>query len=177
MTLIDGDDCRSGPTGSSLADRCRDCRLSILLLVLSIGWYLRGRRKYRRRLFHGGPRNDGVGRRPQFSFRESGRARADGMGGLGLSVRHSGHALVLDRRHSRDAVSRAGDDAVLLHFENPFGAGISQTAFRRAQPRYFGDFVCFHDRADERRQYVRHGESHADSCSAGTSTSASGFRR
>ena len=97
--------------------------------------------QYRRRLLHGRARNDGVGRRAQFSLRQSGRARTDGLGGIGLSVRHSGHALVLDRRHSGDAVPGAGDDAVLLHFQNPFRPGISETAFRRTQPRAVCGFV------------------------------------
>ena len=131
-------------------------------LVLCIGWYLRGKAQTARRLLHGRTRDDGLGCRAQFSFRQSGRARIDGLGGVGLSVRHSGHALVLDRRHSGDAFPRAGHDAVLLHFQNPFGAGLFEIALWRTQPRSVRDLIRVHDRADERRQHVCHGEGHAD---------------
>ena len=52
-----------------------------------------------------------------------------------LPVRHSGHALVLDRRDPGHAVPRHRDDAVLLHLQDPLGARLSATAVRRSQPR------------------------------------------
>ena len=67
-------------------------------------------------------------------------ARADGLGRRRLSIRHPGHALVLDRRHSRDALPGHRDDAVLLHLENPLGAGLSEAALRRAGARRFRRF-------------------------------------
>jgi len=52
-----------------------------------------------------------------FLAAKPGLARDDGLGGRCISVRDSGHALVLDRRHTGHALSGPGDDAVLLHFE------------------------------------------------------------
>ena len=144
-------------------------------LVLAIGFYLRGPVEHRRRLLHGGTRDDGMGRRPQLSLRQPGRARIDGLGRFGLSIRHSGDPLVLDRRHSGDAVPRAGDDAVLLHFQNPLGPGISEAAFRRTQPRPVRGFVRVHDRAHERRQHVCHGQGHANRAGLGHQLQHLGF--
>ena len=146
--------------------RCRHCRF---LLRAGAGHRILPARagEHRRRLLHGRARDDGLGGRAQLSLGQSRRARIDGLGGFGLPVRHSGDALVLDRRHSGDAVPGAGDDAVLLHFQNPLGAGIFEIAFRRTQPRPVGDFVRIHDRADERRQHVCHGQGHADRAGMG----------
>jgi hypothetical protein len=47
-------------------------------LVLSIGWYLKGPLEHRRRLFHGGAGDDGVGSRSELSLRQSGCAGTDG---------------------------------------------------------------------------------------------------
>ena len=58
-----------------------------------------------------------------------------GWAAAGVSIRHSRHALVLDRRDSRDAVPRHRHDAVLLHFENPFRARLSEIPLRRTGPR------------------------------------------
>src|ERR1700744_1464727 len=44
-------------------------------------------------------RNARLDRRSELRFRQPGLARAHGLGRLRLSVRHSRHALVLDRRH------------------------------------------------------------------------------
>ena len=69
----------------------------------------------------------------------------------------------------------AGDDAVLLHLQDPLGAGIFEAAFRRTQPRAVRGFVRLHDRADERRQHVRHGQGHADRAGLGHQFQHLGF--
>src|SRR6266849_4999935 len=122
-------DVSDGNASSSLGSGLRDCRL---LFRLGTGHWLVLKREgqYWRRLLHGRPRNDRVGCGPEFSFCEPGRAGIDGLGWFGLSVRHSSDSLVLDRRHSSHVVPRAGDDAVLLHFQDPLRAGISEAAFR-----------------------------------------------
>ncbi len=84
--------------------------------------------KYQRRVLHGGPGNDGVDCGPEFCFRQPRIARADGLGGIGVSVRNSGDALVLDRRNPGDAFSRHHHDAVLLHLEGQFGSRVSAPA-------------------------------------------------
>jgi hypothetical protein len=116
-----------------------------------------------------------MGSGPQFPFSESRRTRVNGLGGLRLSVWDSRHALVLDRRHPSDAVSGLGDDVVLLHFENPLGARIFEAAFWRIQPRSVRGLVRLHDRAHERRQYVCHGQSHADRAGMGYQLQHLGF--
>ena len=153
------------------------CRHHCFLLRAGFGHRILPARavEHRRRLLHGGTRDDGLGGRPQLPLRQSGRARIDGLGGIGLPIRHSGDPLVLDRRHSGDAVSRAGDDAVLLHFQNPLGAGIFEVAFRRTQPRPVRGFFRIHDRADERRQHVCHGQGHANRAGLGHQFQHLGF--
>ena len=114
-------------------------------------------RKDRRRFLSGRPRDDRVGRRPGFRLGEPWLSRAAGLGGFRLSIRHSCRALVLDWRDSCDGVSRRRDDALLLHFKNAFGPGLSATALRlrgqRAQRRH----LCDYDDSHVRRAYVRHG--------------------
>ena len=118
--------------------------------------------QYRRRLLHGRTRNDCLGCGLELSLRKPRSARAHGVGRFRLSIRNSGHALVLDRCNSRDAVSGVSNDAVLLHFKNPLGARLFEVAIRRIQPRVVGGFFCLHDRPDERRQHVRYGQGHAN---------------
>jgi hypothetical protein len=60
----------------------------------------------------------------------------------------------VNRRHPSDAVSGIGDDAGLLHFENPLGTRIFEAAFWRIQPRSVRGLVRLHERAHEWRQYV-----------------------
>src|SRR5271170_5300001 len=74
--------------------------------------------QYERRVLHGGSRDDRVDCGSQLRLGQSRIARADGLGGLGLPIWNPGGALVLDRRHSGDALSRPGDDAVLLRLED-----------------------------------------------------------
>ncbi len=116
-----------------------------------------GALEHRRRFLPRRPRNDGVDRRPQFSFRKPGSAGADGLGRGLLSIRHPRSPLVLDRRNSGHAVPRPGHDAVLLHLQNALGSRLLEIAFRRSQPRAVRDFFRVHDRTDERHQHVRHG--------------------
>src|SRR5580698_2949396 len=71
--------------------------------------------EYQRRVLPGGPPDDSMDCGPQLRLSEPWLAGTDGVGGLGIPVRHSGDALVLDRRNSSDALPRHRDDAVLLH--------------------------------------------------------------
>ena len=59
------------------------------LAVLGIGFYLRSFAGTSEGLFHGRPRYDGMGSRPELSVCESWRAGADGMGRRCLPVRNS----------------------------------------------------------------------------------------
>src|SRR6202035_4532876 len=92
----------------------------------------------RRRLFSCRSRDDGVGRGLEFSGRQPWLARADGVGGVGISIRDFGDALVLDRRHPGDAVPRPRDDAVLLHLQNTFSSRLPATALWRTVARVGG---------------------------------------
>ena len=103
-------------------------------MVIYIGFYLKRRSNTRRGIFPGWPGDDGLDCRAEFHLRQYGLAGVDGLGGRVLSIRHSGDALVLDRRHPGHALSRPGDDAVLLRFEDAFRAGISEAAFWRIEP-------------------------------------------
>ena len=87
--------------------------------------------QYQRRVLHGRARNDGLDRGPELCFSQPGLAGIDGMGRIGVSVRHPGRALVLDRRDSRHALSGHGDDALLLRVQDAFGARLSETALRQ----------------------------------------------
>jgi SSS family solute:Na+ symporter len=50
-----------------------------------------------------------------------------------------------------------GDDAVLLHLQDPLGSRLPEVALRRRRARALGHLVRLHDRAHERHQYVLHG--------------------
>ena len=45
--------------------------------------------------------------------------------------------------------------------------GYLKLAFRRTKPRSVGGFICLHDRAHERRQHVCHGQGHANRAGMG----------
>jgi hypothetical protein len=74
-----------------------------------------------------------------------------------LSIRDPGGALVLDRGDPGHAVSGSGDDALLLHFQDALGSGLSATALRRTGARTGRHLVCRHDCPDERREHVLDG--------------------
>ena len=54
-------------------------------------------------------------------------------------------------------------------------SGIFEVAFRRTQPRLVRGFFCIHDRADERRQHVCHGQGHANRVGMGHQFQHLGF--
>src|SRR6266446_1966267 len=83
------------------------------------------------------------------------------LGGFFLSIRNPCSALVLDRRDSRNAVSRHRDDAVLLHIENAFGAWLPATALWKSGKRLERGVVRLHDHSDVRREHVCDGQSDA----------------
>src|SRR5271156_1465712 len=70
--------------------------------------------QHQRRVLHGRAGDDRLDRRSELCFRQPGVARTHGLGRFDLSIRHPGHALVLDRRYTRHALSRHRHDAVLL---------------------------------------------------------------
>ena len=122
--------CGCGPAGTSLRGGYSNHRL--LFRPGTGDWLVsQGPVGHRRRLLHGGPRDDGLDRRTELPVRQPRLAGTDGMGGGGLPVRHPGDALVLDWRDPGDAVPGAGDDAVLLHLQDALGAGLPEAAFRR----------------------------------------------
>ena len=81
------------------------------VLVLAIGFYLKGRANTGEDFFLAGREISRVDRGPQLSFGEPRRARTHGLGRVRLSIWNSGGSLVLDWRNSRDAISRHRDDA------------------------------------------------------------------
>src|ERR1700678_2678699 len=121
--------------------------------------------QHQRRVLHGRARDDRLDCRPELCFRQPGLARAHGVGRFGLSIRHPCHALVLDRRYPRHALSRHHHDAVLLHLENPLRTWIPETTLRRWGARAFGCQLRVHDHPHERNQYVLDG--HCDEGGAG----------
>ena len=114
-------------------------------------------------MLHGRPRDDRTGlyglsfvsRKPT-----SAQARVDGLGGLRLPINFD----VLRPRtgtgsafHSRDAIPRHRDDALLLHFEGQLGSRLSASSLRRRHPSALGHQLRLHDHPDERGQYVLDG--------------------
>src|SRR5215831_21072493 len=150
--------CRT-PASAVVSGGCRDRRL--LFCACAHDWLLPATaRQDRRGLLHGGTGDDSMGCRPKLPFRQSGSARADGVGGVCLSIWNPSDALVLDRSYSGNAVPRARDDAFLFHFEDTFCPRLPETSIRRIQPRLGRGFICVYDRADERHQHVFHGAGH-----------------
>ncbi len=129
-------------------------------LVLAIGFYLKGQANTGEDFFMAGREMTAWIAGLSFLSANLGSLELMGWAGARLSIRHSGRPLVLDRRHSRHALSRAGDDAVLLHLQDALRARLSQAALRRAQPRAVRRLLRVHDRAHERHQYVLHGAGH-----------------
>ena len=102
------------------------------VMVLGIGFYLKRYTNTGEDFFLAGREMTAWVAGPELPRRQSRLARTDGLGRGSLSVRHPGHALVLDRRDSGHAVPRHRDDAVLLHLENALGPRLSAAALRRA---------------------------------------------
>src|ERR1035441_3806118 len=78
--------------------------------VLAIGFYLKGQTETGEDFFFGRSRVARMDRRFEFPVGKPGFAGTDGLGRGGLPVWNSWRALVLDRHHTRDSVSQAGDD-------------------------------------------------------------------
>src|SRR5260370_13676644 len=108
----------------------------------------------RRRFFSGRARDDCVGSGAELSFGQSGFTGIARLGGFFLSIRNPCSALVLDRRDSRNAVSRHRDDAVLLHIENAFGAWLPATALWKSGTRLERGVVRLYDHSYVRRDHV-----------------------
>ena len=146
-------------------------------IVIFIGFYLKGSSNTSEDFFMAGREMTAWIAGLSFVSANLGSLELMGWAGVGLSVRHSCNALVLDRRHSGDAVPRHRHDAVLLHLENPLRARATCNCALASQPRAFRDLLRLHDRADERHQHVLDGAGHEGRSRAGISTSASGSRR
>ena len=101
--------------------------------VLGIGFYLKGFTKTGEDFFLAGREMTAWMAGLSFVAANLGSLELMGWAGLGLSIRHPRRALVLDRRHSRHAVPRHGDDAVLLHLANSFRPRLFETALRRSR--------------------------------------------
>ena len=106
-------------------------------MVLGIGFYLKRYANTGEDFFLAGREMTAWVAGLSFVAANLGSLELMGWAACGLSIRHSGDALVLDRRHSGDAVSRHRHDAVLLHLEDPFGSGLSAAALWRAVARAF----------------------------------------
>jgi SSS family solute:Na+ symporter len=91
-------------------------------MVIWIGFYLKGRSNTSEEFFMAGREMTAWIAGLELRLGQPGLAGADGLGRLGLPVRHSGHPLVLDRRHSRHALPGPGDDALLLRLQDALGA-------------------------------------------------------
>ena len=110
-------------------------------MVLGIGFYLKGQTKTGEDFFLAGREMTAWIAGLSFLSANLGSLELMGWARRRLSVRHSGDALVLDRRDSGDALPRHRDDAVLLHLQDALGSRLSAAALRRAQPRAVGDLV------------------------------------
>src|ERR1700733_345201 len=113
--------------------------------------------QHQRRVLYGRTRDDRVDCRPELCFRQPGVARVDGLGWVYLPVWNPGHALVLDRGYSGDALPRHCHDAVLLHLENPLRTGIPKASLRRRGTSSLRNQLRVHDHSHERHQYVLDG--------------------
>ena len=100
-------------------------------MVIWIGFYLKGRANTSEEFFMAGREMTAWIAGLSFVSRQPGLAGTDGLGRLGLPVRHPRRALVLDRRHPRHAVPRHGDDALLLRLQDPLRARLSEAALRQ----------------------------------------------
>src|ERR1700757_4767250 len=80
----------------------RPCHHRFLFCSGAGDWFVpEGASEYRRRFFHGGPRDDGVGCGPGVSVGKSWVARTHGLGGQFVQIWDPRSALVLDWGHPR----------------------------------------------------------------------------
>src|ERR1700733_14745297 len=113
--------------------------------------------QYQRRVLYGRAGDDRVDCRLELCFCQPGLARVDGLGWVYLPVWNPGHALVLDRGYSGNALPRHCHDAVLLHLEDPLRTGISKASLRRWGTSPLRHQLRVHDHSHERHQYVLDG--------------------
>ena len=76
-------------------------------MVIWIGFYLKGKSNTSEEFFMAGREMTAWIAGLSFVSANMGSLELMGWAGFGLSIRHSGHSLVLDRRHPRHAVSSA----------------------------------------------------------------------
>ncbi len=136
-------------------------------LVLSIGWYLKGQANTGEDFFMAG--REMTAWVAGLSFLSANLGALELMGWAGSAYQYG---ILATHWYWIGAIPAmlfpgAGDDAVLLHFQNAFGPGIFETPFRRIQPCALRRFIRLHDRAHERRQHVCHGQGHADRAGLG----------
>ncbi len=81
----------------------------------------------------------------------------DGLRRSHLSIWNSGRPRLLAGRHSGHLLSLAGDAALLLHLQDPFGAGLSPAALWGGRALGLGGIFRGDDDSDERHQHVFHG--------------------
>ena len=144
-------------------------------LVLCIGWYLRGKAQTGEDFFMAG--REMTAWVAGLSFLSANLGALELMGWAGSAYQYG---ILATHWYWIGAIPamlfpRAGHDAVLLHFQNPFGAGIFEIALWRTQPRSVRGLIRLHDRADERRQHVCHGQGHADRAGMGHQFQHLGF--
>ena len=131
-------------------------------LVLAIGFYLKRFANTSEDFFLAGREMTAWVAGLAFVSANLGSLELLGWAGNRLPVWHHGRALVLDRRNPRHGVSGYRDDALLLHFQNAFRAGLPSTALRTRSQCPQRHHLRFHDHSDVGREHVRHG-----SCDAG----------
>src|SRR5580658_11304225 len=95
-----------------------------------------------------------MGRRTKLSIGKPGCPGTYGVGCSNLPIWNPGDAFLLDSGISGHGVSWPCDDAVLLHLQYAFGAGISSIALRRGHARFERRLIRIHDRVDVRNQHV-----------------------
>ncbi len=105
------------------------------VMVLGIGIYLRRYANTSNDFFMAGREMTAWVAGLSFLSANLGAIELMGWAASDLRVRHSGRALLLDRRLPVHGLPRAGDDAVLLHLQDALGSRLSATALRRIDPR------------------------------------------
>ena len=116
------------------------------VFVLGVGFALRALHDDEHGFLPIGPFDSGLGRRTCVPLRQSRRAGSHRHGGLGRQVRHRDQSFLLGGRDPGDGVPRRLHDAVLLRLARTLGAGVSEVAFRREDPRLQRHLLCGDDR-------------------------------